>query len=207
MLVGGKDVKAERDLRPEHPGGDARAAAAAHGCDAGLRRWRAARPGRGGRHPGHGFCAMLDATIDNLPRERQSRERQTMLCLGHPEKARDLAHLSVRQPGYLAAHAEADALTPAKLQQAVMKYTQTGGQALMLLVFSGAGGMTAALLAPGIPTRALHMTRTRCRLFAAHSMASSTVHGFRSARTAWGCGRYFGDLCNASKPVKPVTGV
>lgn len=38
-----------------------------------------------------------------------------------PEQVRDLARLSLRQPEYLAVHADAGAPTPAKLQQAVME--------------------------------------------------------------------------------------
>jgi ATP-dependent RNA helicase DDX10/DBP4 len=46
-----------------------------------------------------------------------------MRCHIHPapRQVRDLARLSLRDPEYLAVHAEAGAPTPAKLQQAVME--------------------------------------------------------------------------------------
>ena len=47
--------------------------------------------------------------------------RLVMLCTLHKLQVRDLARLSLRDPEYLAVHAEAGAPTPAKLQQAVME--------------------------------------------------------------------------------------
>lgn len=73
-------------------------------------------------------------------------------------QVRDLARLSLREPEYLAVHAEAGAPTPAKLQQAVMEvplhqkldalwsFIKTHLRVSILLPVSGAFVMPEALL-------------------------------------------------------------
>ena len=60
-----------------------------------------------------GFSASVNAILENLP-----RRRQTMLFSATQTKSvKDLARLSLRDPTYIAVHAEAVAPTPVKLQQ------------------------------------------------------------------------------------------
>ena len=60
-----------------------------------------------------GFSASVNAILENLP-----RRRQTMLFSATQTKSvKDLARLSLRDPTYIAVHAEAAAPTPVKLQQ------------------------------------------------------------------------------------------
>ena len=60
-----------------------------------------------------GFSASVNAILENLP-----RKRQTMLFSATQTKSvKDLARLSLRDPTYIAVHAEAVAPTPVKLQQ------------------------------------------------------------------------------------------
>ncbi|KAL3143488.1 hypothetical protein ABBQ38_002294 [Trebouxia sp. C0009 RCD-2024] len=61
-----------------------------------------------------GFSATLNAILQNLP-----QERQTMLFSATQTKSvKDLARLSLKDPEYIAVHAEAAMPTPVKLQQA-----------------------------------------------------------------------------------------
>ncbi|KAK9814593.1 hypothetical protein WJX72_008381 [[Myrmecia] bisecta] len=63
-----------------------------------------------------GFSASVNAIIRNLP-----KHRQTMLFSATQTKSvKDLARLSLKDPEYIAVHAEAAAPTPLKLQQAYM---------------------------------------------------------------------------------------
>ena len=63
-------------------------------------------------HP-QGFSASVNAILDFLP-----RQRQTMLFSATQTKSvKDLARLSLADPEYISAHAEAAAPTPLKLQQ------------------------------------------------------------------------------------------
>lgn len=64
-----------------------------------------------------GFAATLNAILANLP----SEHRQTLLFSATQTKSvRDLARLSLKDPEYVAVHADAKASTPARLQQTVM---------------------------------------------------------------------------------------
>jgi len=61
-----------------------------------------------------GFSETLNRIVENLP-----STRQTMLFSATQTKSvKDLARLSLRDPTYIAVHAEAVAPTPLKLQQA-----------------------------------------------------------------------------------------
>ena len=63
--------------------------------------------------PLQGFSASVNAILDFLP-----RQRQTMLFSATQTKSvKDLARLSLADPEYISAHAEAAAPTPLKLQQ------------------------------------------------------------------------------------------
>lgn len=63
-----------------------------------------------------GFSGTLNAILGQLP-----KERQTMLFSATQTKSvKDLARLSLRDPEFLAVHAESAAATPARLQQTVM---------------------------------------------------------------------------------------
>ncbi|KAL3133940.1 hypothetical protein ABBQ32_008387 [Trebouxia sp. C0010 RCD-2024] len=63
-----------------------------------------------------GFSATLNAILQNLP-----QERQTMLFSATQTKSvKDLARLSLKDPEFIAVHAEAAMPTPVKLQQAYM---------------------------------------------------------------------------------------
>ena len=60
-----------------------------------------------------GFSGTVNAIIENLP-----PQRQTMLFSATQTRSvKDLARLSLRDPTYIAIHAEAVAPTPLKLQQ------------------------------------------------------------------------------------------
>jgi hypothetical protein len=63
-----------------------------------------------------GFAATLDAIIANLPSTRQT----LLFSATQTKSVRDLARLSLDSPEFLAAHAEAAAPTPVRLQQAAM---------------------------------------------------------------------------------------
>jgi ATP-dependent RNA helicase DDX10/DBP4 len=63
-----------------------------------------------------GFAATLDAIIANLPADRQT----LLFSATQTKSVRDLARLSLHSPEFLAAHAEAAAPTPVRLQQAAM---------------------------------------------------------------------------------------
>ena len=62
-----------------------------------------------------GFAATLTAILENLPRTRQT------LCFSatQTKSVKDLARLSLREPEYLAVHAESTSATPPKLTQMV----------------------------------------------------------------------------------------
>ena len=60
-----------------------------------------------------GFAQTLDAILSNLPRERQT----LLFSATQARSVRDLARLSLVDPEYLAAHADAAAPTPLKLAQ------------------------------------------------------------------------------------------
>jgi ATP-dependent RNA helicase DDX10/DBP4 len=62
-----------------------------------------------------GFAATLTAILSNLPSTRQT------LCFSatQTKSVKDLARLSLRDPEYLAVHAESASATPPKLQQMV----------------------------------------------------------------------------------------
>jgi ATP-dependent RNA helicase DDX10/DBP4 len=63
-----------------------------------------------------GFAGTLNAILGQIP-----KERQTMLFSATQTRSvKDLARLSLRDPEYLAVHAESAAATPARLQQTVM---------------------------------------------------------------------------------------
>lgn len=63
-----------------------------------------------------GFAGTLNAIVGQLP-----KERQTMLFSATQTRSvKDLARLSLRDPEYLAVHAESAAATPARLQQTAM---------------------------------------------------------------------------------------
>ena len=68
--------------------------------------------------PPQGFSASVNAILDFLP-----RQRQTMLFSATQTKSvKDLARLSLADPEYISAHAEAAAPTPLKLQQVGLGY-------------------------------------------------------------------------------------
>ncbi|GFR52266.1 hypothetical protein Agub_g14801, partial [Astrephomene gubernaculifera] len=116
-----------------------------------------------------GFAATLDAIVANLP-----RERQTMLFSATQTKSvRDLARLSLRDPEYLAVHAEATAPTPLKLQQAYMvvdlgskmdvlwSFIKTHLKAKTIIFLSTCKQVRFVFeafrkLRPGVPLRCLH---------------------------------------------------
>ena len=62
-----------------------------------------------------GFAATLKAILENLPKKRQT------LCFSatQTKSVKDLARLSLRNPEYLAVHAESASATPPKLTQLV----------------------------------------------------------------------------------------
>ena len=62
-----------------------------------------------------GFAATLTAILENLPKRRQT------LCFSatQTKSVKDLARLSLRDPEYLAVHAESASATPPKLTQLV----------------------------------------------------------------------------------------
>jgi ATP-dependent RNA helicase DDX10/DBP4 len=117
-----------------------------------------------------GFSAALDAILANLPRAG----RQTLLFSATQTKSvRDLARLSLRSPEYLAAHAEAAAPTPVRLQQAAMVVNPEAKlDVLWSFIKAHLSARTVVFLStckqvrfvhaafkklrPGVPLRALH---------------------------------------------------
>jgi ATP-dependent RNA helicase DDX10/DBP4 len=64
-------------------------------------------------HFSQGFSQTLNAILENLP-----KTRQTMLFSATQTRSvKDLARLSLRDPEYVAVHAEATSATPLKLRQ------------------------------------------------------------------------------------------
>ena len=66
------------------------------------------------RAPRQGFAATVNAIVENLPRGRQT----LLFSATQTRSVADLARLSLRDPEFIAVHAEAAAPTPVKLQQA-----------------------------------------------------------------------------------------
>ena len=64
--------------------------------------------------PRQGFAATVNAIVENLPRGRQT----LLFSATQTRSVADLARLSLRDPEFIAVHAEAAAPTPVKLQQA-----------------------------------------------------------------------------------------
>ncbi|CAK0786422.1 hypothetical protein CVIRNUC_009635 [Coccomyxa viridis] len=116
-----------------------------------------------------GFSASVNAILENLP-----RRRQTMLFSATQTKSvKDLARLSLRDPTYIAVHAEAVAPTPVKLQQAYVvcelqdkhnvlwAFMKAHLKAKMLVFLTTGKQVKFALeafrrLRPGVVLRALH---------------------------------------------------
>ena len=67
--------------------------------------------------PVQGFSATLNAILANLPPRRQT----LLFSATQTKSVAALARLSLREPEYLEAHAEADAPTPVRLEQAYME--------------------------------------------------------------------------------------
>lgn len=116
-----------------------------------------------------GFSGTLNAILGQLP-----KERQTMLFSATQTKSvKDLARLSLRDPEFLAVHAESAAATPARLQQTVMivpldekmdmlwSFVKTHLQTKMLVFLSSCKQVKFVheafrRLRPGIPLACLH---------------------------------------------------
>lgn len=63
-----------------------------------------------------GFAGTLNAILGQLPKERQT----LLFSATQTRSVQDLARLSLRDPEFLAVHAESGAATPARLQQTAM---------------------------------------------------------------------------------------
>lgn len=116
-----------------------------------------------------GFSATLNAIVDNLP-----RTRQTMLFSATQTKSvSTLARLSLQDPEYVSAHAEAEAPTPVRLEQAYMEcplpdkldilwsFIRTHLRSRVIVFLSTCKQVRFVYeafrrLRPGVPLRALH---------------------------------------------------
>lgn len=120
LLIGGKNVKSERDVvnglnvLVATPGRLLQHMDETPGFDAG--GLQVLVLDEADRILDMGFRVTLDAIIQNLPKERQT----LLFSATQTKSVKDLARLNLRDPEYLAVHSEADAPTPVKLQQAAM---------------------------------------------------------------------------------------
>eukprot|EP00850_Spirogloea_muscicola_P003244 SM000013S26413 [mRNA] locus=s13:218728:223041:- [translate_table: standard] len=116
-----------------------------------------------------GFREALDAILANLPRQRQT----LLFSATQTKSVKDLARLSLRDPEYIAVHAEAATATPARLQQTVMlvplarkldmlwSFIRTHLHAKMLVFLSSCKQVkfvheSFRRLRPGTPLKCLH---------------------------------------------------
>ena len=63
-----------------------------------------------------GFASTLNAIVAQLPKQRQT----LLFSATQTRSVKDLARLSLKDPEYLAVHAESTVATPARLQQTAM---------------------------------------------------------------------------------------
>jgi len=116
-----------------------------------------------------GFSATLNAIISNLPRQRQT----LLFSATQTKSVSALARLSLRDPEYVSAHAEASAPTPVKLEQAYMicnlqdkmdvvwSFIKTHLSSRIIIFFSTCKQVKFVYeafrrLRPGTPLRCLH---------------------------------------------------
>eukprot|EP00890_Picochlorum_soloecismus_P002112 jgi/Picsp_1/2901/NSC_01126-R1_protein len=116
-----------------------------------------------------GFSATVNAIIANLPRQRQT----LLFSATQTKSVSALARLSLRDPEYVSAHAEASAPTPVKLEQAYMicnlqdkmdvvwSFIKTHLSSRMIIFFSTCKQVKFVYeafrrLRPGTPLRCLH---------------------------------------------------
>ena len=138
-----------------------------------------------------GFSATLTAILENLPKKRQT------LCFSatQTKSVKDLARLSLRDPEYLAVHAESTAATPPKLQQMVATCElDKKMETLWAFIKSHLTSKTLVFLSsckqvrfvhemfrrmrPGLPLAMLHgrmKQKARMAVFAAFNQARHTV--------------------------------
>ncbi|KAI5064698.1 hypothetical protein GOP47_0019393 [Adiantum capillus-veneris] len=116
-----------------------------------------------------GFANTLNAIVTQLPKQRQT----LLFSATQTKSVKDLARLSLKDPEYLAVHAESAVATPARLQQTAMivplnekmdtlwSFIKTHLQSKTLVFLSSCKQVKFVLesfkrLRPGVPLKCLH---------------------------------------------------
>ena len=132
-----------------------------------------------------GFQRTLDAIVQNLPSKNRSGRQTMLFSATQTRKVEHLARLSLRDPEYIAVHAESTSATPAGLKQALCvtplgdktsvcwSFLRSHLKSRILVFLSSCKQVqfyyeTFRKLQPGIPLRCLHGSMSQARRLAAY---------------------------------------